>query len=476
MGTAAVTVGAYAIQHVLAACGILLGAGATAVLIGTWEDRNAYFQAGAAKQLGSYAQNVYDGARDTASGSMEKYQAIEETLIALVSSKWGEAVSGIRLLADDLKTYCKLIYGYGRAGEYWHVPSVPVDKVWNKTQWSTRDFFPLPTSPAVLVPPVANDPSYTLFLSSYCISPYATAMNIQNWYYENSLDIFGVYDAANMILTTYQRDAANGKYALYYGTAYSAFINEDGTLKYDVSSTSYWQRETILCIPEDAGALPFPVFGSLTDAEAYVVTGEAVNTYVAGTVPMQVEAFREDVAALDVGAISDVLTLPQTGEAAAENMATLESVYAGAVATDLEQVLADNGIAVNVTDVPVEGDVSIIDSIKAIPGQIADVITGALTVDQAEAEEKLSIPAMVKDKFPFCIPFDFIHLVQALAAEREVPRFEIPLEFHYHNFHYSEVFVVDMAVFDPAITIFRVMQDLLFCAGLVVATRNLIRG
>jgi len=481
--TVAVTVGGYAIEHVLAACGILLGTGAVVVLIGSWDDADTYYALGAAKKLGSYAQRVYDRARDTAREDMEKYQEIETALIALVTSGWGEAVSGIRPLVEDLKLYTKQIYGYGYSGQFWHVPAVPADQIWNVTEWSSLDFFPLPSSPAVLVPPVANNPNYTLFLTCYCKSSYKDTMNIQNWYFLNSADIFGVYDPVNRVLTTYQRDAANSSYALYSGTAYSAYVLEDGTLKYNVSSTSWWNRSTVLCDPADAGSLPFPVFGNMADAEAYVATGDAVNTYVSGTIPMQVDAFREDIAALDTGAVSDVLTLPLTEDAAAENIAALESVYPDAAAADLGQVLTDNGIAVTVTDVtdiPDEsvgaGDQSILDSIGAIPDRIADVLNDALTIDSAEAEKKLSLPTMVMDKFPFCIPFDFIHLIGALATEKEVPRFEIPLKFDYQDFHYEQVFIVDMSLFDPVIMILRVMLDLLFCAGLIAVTRNLIRG
>jgi len=467
--TAVVTAGGYAVSHILAACGILLGTGAAAVLIGTWDDADTYRVQGAAGKLGAYAQHVYDGARDAAGEAMEKYQKIEETLTALVSSKWGNAVSGIRLLVEDLKVYCTHLYGYGYSGQFWHVPAVPVDEIWNVTQWSSTDCFPLPTTPAALVPAVANDPDFTLYLTSYCVSPYGSAMNIQNWYYANTLDIFEVYDQASMTLTTYQRNAENSTYTEYAGAAYSAYVYEDGTLKYNVDAMSYWYRSTVFCVPADAGALPFPVFGTLADAENYVSTGAAENTYEAGAVPMQVDAFREDLAALDVEAVSDVLTLPQTEDAAAENMASLEAVYPGAAVKDVEQVLSENGLAVTITDVPVEGE-------QTIPGQIADVIEGILAADPDEAEEKLSLPAMMKEKFPFCIPFDFIHLVKALAAEREVPRFEIPLEFHYGDFHYSELFIVDMSMFDPVVSVFRVMLDLLFCAGLIAATRSLIRG
>ncbi len=475
--TAAVFVGGYALEHVLAVCGVLVGSAAVAVLVGTWDDADTYRVQGAAGKLGSYAQRVYDGARGTAGAAAERYRQIEETLIALVTSEWGDTVAGIRLLVDDLKLWLRSLYGYGYAGREWQVPTVPVNQVWCETEWSSLEPYPLPSSPAALVPPVANDPDYTLFLTNYLKSPYAGTMNVLNWYFAKSVDVFGVYDPVTMTLATYQRNAGESTYADYPCIAYSAYVNGDGTLRYNVSTTDWWRRPTMLCVPDDAGSLPFPVFSSVADAEHYVATGEAVGTYVSGTVPMRVDAFREDVAAVATDCISDVFTLPDTEDVAAGNLALLESSYADAMATDLGQVITGNGLAVGVTDMPVDGtDQEVIGAIGALPGQIADAMTGLFGTDTDKARQNLSLPAMVANKFPFCIPFDFIYLVKSLAAEREVPVFEFPVRLEYRDFHYEHTFILNMSVFDPAIHILRVMLDLLFCSWLIAATRHMIRG
>lgn len=472
----AVAVGGYTVGHVLAACGVLAGTAAVTVLIGTWDDRDTYLAQGAAKKLGAYAQNVYDKARDTASGAAEKYQQIEETMISLVTAGWGDTVSGVQLLVEDIKPYLKTIYGYGYTGELWHVPTVPVDQTWAESEWSTLDFYPLPT--AGLVPPVSTDGNHTLFLTNYLTCAYAGAMNVLNWYYLSTADIFGIYDPVSMVLTTYQRNAEESTYSEYRAYACSAYVNEDGSLRFSYGSTSWWQRATMLCTPADAGSLSFPVFGTVEDAEHYVATGEAINTYVSGTMPMEVDAFREDIAALDAANISDVFTLPETEDIAAERLALLESTFADASAAELSQVLTDSGLAVDVTDIPGEDvdEREVVGAITALPGQIADAISDLFTMDSDQAQENLSLPAMVANKFPFCIPFDFIYLVQSLAAEKEVPVFEFPVKFDYEDFHYEHTFVLDMSVFDPAIDILRIMLDLLFCSWLISATRHLIRG
>ena len=92
--------------------------------------------------------------------------------------------------------------------------------------------------------------------------------------------------------------------------------------------------------------------------------------------------------------------------------------------------------------------------------------------EASEVEEQLSVPGIISEKFPFCIPFDVIYLIETLAADRETPRFVIPIDIKYEFVQYHE----DFSQWDPAVAIFRVMLDLLFCACLIAATRSLIRG
>lgn len=356
--------------------------------------------------------------------------------------------------------------------------AVPDSEVWGVTTWSTLDFYNLPSSPAVLYPPVANDSTYTLFLTVVCPSGINSSVaNVQNWYYPNSVNMFGIYDASNKNLQFYERNASDLTYVSSKCQAYSAFYYEDGSYYVKPSSTSYWSREYTYCSPAVAGSLPFPVFSTVADAEHYVNTGEVLNTYVSGTVPVEVVGFNEEVAGLGADAVSDTFNLPVSGEAAAENIVSLSDAYANGTAADIADVITAGGLAV---DVPA-GDVSlgdILDSVVALPGSIADALSDLLTVDIAdeEVESELSVPAMITEKFPFCIPFDLIYLVEALAAEPEVPRFEIPIRIDYLFIHYDETFIVDFAEWQEVVDILHYMLDFLFCVILITSTRGLIKG
>lgn len=85
--------------------------------------------------------------------------------------------------------------------------------------------------------------------------------------------------------------------------------------------------------------------------------------------------------------------------------------------------------------------------------------------------------ADLKSLFPFCIPFDLIDLFNVLDAEPETPVWKIPIEIKFKNYiNYKQTFKVDMSKFDSAIKILRTGEILFFILGLILVTRNLIKG
>lgn len=75
--------------------------------------------------------------------------------------------------------------------------------------------------------------------------------------------------------------------------------------------------------------------------------------------------------------------------------------------------------------------------------------------------------------FPFCIPFDFIHLIQALKAEPETPKFEIPVKLDFVDVDTS--IVIDLAWMDPIMKIWRQGELGLFIVMLMKSTSKVIR-
>lgn len=82
-------------------------------------------------------------------------------------------------------------------------------------------------------------------------------------------------------------------------------------------------------------------------------------------------------------------------------------------------------------------------------------------------------PADWRTLFPFCVPIDLIEFLGVLNAEPEAPvirwRFYVPRVVDYE-------IEIDLSVFDGVAQIMRTMELLAFCIGLILLTRNIIRG
>ncbi|MGI5984214.1 MAG: hypothetical protein ACOX7O_00005 [Oscillospiraceae bacterium] len=86
------------------------------------------------------------------------------------------------------------------------------------------------------------------------------------------------------------------------------------------------------------------------------------------------------------------------------------------------------------------------------------------------------LPTSISDKFPFCVPFDLIALVQALNAPPVAPKFTIPLKFPIIN--YSDNIVLDFSGSDwnKVGSVIRWGNTLIFLAGLILITRKVIQA
>ncbi len=74
--------------------------------------------------------------------------------------------------------------------------------------------------------------------------------------------------------------------------------------------------------------------------------------------------------------------------------------------------------------------------------------------------------------FPFCIPFDFIHFIQALSADPVAPCFKIPIKLD--SLGIDMVLELDLAWMDPIMEIFRLGELGCFVIMLMAATKKMI--
>lgn len=92
-----------------------------------------------------------------------------------------------------------------------------------------------------------------------------------------------------------------------------------------------------------------------------------------------------------------------------------------------------------------------------------------------EGEGDLNVPKLpsLADKFPFCVPFDLIHLIQNLNATPKAPHWEIPFGFGLEDPYVIDIDFSDFEVLAAPIRWFCVIA---FILGLILITRKIIQG
>lgn len=163
-------------------------------------------------------------------------------------------------------------------------------------------------------------------------------------------------------------------------------------------------------------------------------------------------------AILDLTDIYNALT--DTAEGTEEDEDTAKVPYVPSLEW-LKQILRDLGLT--------------LDEIKAITEGAADNVdnpSGSIKLEESDFDAP-TLPDL-KDKFPFCVPFDLIGIISALNAEPEAPKFVIPLQFDKINFRYD--IEIDFAPFERVAEVCRWTCIFSFLVFLALVTRKIIQA
>lgn len=490
--SAVYTAGSYAFKLILDACGVDMSVSAITSLLGSWDTLEEYQDMGAQGRLGAFSQYLYDLSVNAEIEEVRaKARADIESLHNLVHSAWGTTLSGVKSLITTLKNWFMSLVGYGTDTlDYTFDIDVPSYE-WTLEEYCTTTKYPVPYTKVGVVAMYVESSDYEFVMTSYGASPWAGVSYIRNWYKPVDMEIVGCYNPENGVIYFYKVDsAADSGYSDYAMFYHYAYVNEDGTLKYSVQTSDYGNMSFVGCGSQYVGSLPFPVFASMEALESYCKTGVIRDVFEAGKVTVKADAVNADVQAAPLKSIPDIITLPASADAAAIQAGAVSDAIMDGEA--LKAALGQAGLAIDwgldipqETETPTDEDTAdketlgklsdIIAAIEAIPANIAAYFGLNQDPDDDDVAD-LSLPKVIMSKFPFCIPFDIAHLVEKLSQEKEAPKLEIPIEFHYLDFDYQETFTVDFADWQGAVTVLRVMLDLAFVAGLMVVTRELIRG
>lgn len=104
--------------------------------------------------------------------------------------------------------------------------------------------------------------------------------------------------------------------------------------------------------------------------------------------------------------------------------------------------------------------------------------------DPTPEQEASPYKADLREVFPFCIPFDLIHLLKVFEADAEAPVFEFPLDIELDNpwtgekvVDYHHTFKLDMSDYESVVKILRIFQVVFFIIALMLITRQqMIKG
>ena len=181
-------------------------------------------------------------------------------------------------------------------------------------------------------------------------------------------------------------------------------------------------------------------------ADVYIPAGS-----VAGVNTAVMDALQEEVAT-NTGTYedTDAATLALEGVISAALVAAL----AGVAVTDIP--ITDAGVKEE-TDTDTETD------------EETDDTAGVVVPDAGSMEYTVGLTSL----FPFCIPFDFIALLQVLDADAEAPCFEIP--FVVPALNIDMTVQLDMSFLDPVMEIWRLGELGCFILLLISATSKVIR-
>lgn len=504
------TVSEYIFDTLLSANGIDTSLSSVSSWLGQWSGYDDYVAQGKRGELGSFSQYLYNLSH-SATDEAVRQKALENinTMTDWMSMDWSDVggkevslgngilngwVDGAKGSAADLTAslqgYLKTFSSYGtEALEYFKNPVLTEYPV----EWTKPDNFG-----TMIASYTEIDETYSSTLNRFT-DIYLTSSFSSSPYVHKPYGFLVAYDVSRgkwSIGFSYV-SASPGSFGKVLPLTLLAhtgtYLRTTGEIKSNGTVEIKGHSGTKLT-PAVINQLPFPVFANEAAADAYAQSQILENVYNKISQGLPVAGVNMDAQTLELKVVPSVITLPQTGELAAELLDQLDEAMDRI--DELEAALKNAGLAIGWQDVvlptvkPTESETTgegeetgkvtladVIAKVEAVPAAISAFFEKKVEPDDLEVDaENMKLPVSLADKFPFCIPFDVAYLVKSMNASSQVPKFELPFKIHYQNINYEHTFVVDLSDWDTAVHILRTMLDLLFIAGLMSVTRDLIRG
>ena len=104
---------------------------------------------------------------------------------------------------------------------------------------------------------------------------------------------------------------------------------------------------------------------------------------------------------------------------------------------------------------------------------LIDTVTQSKTITETDVKMP-NLPTSIKDKFPFCVPFDLYYMIEKLNATGTAPAWDIP--FKIQSLGINQTIPINLSGWESVAAVCRWANVLLFILALVLLTRNIIRA
>ena len=226
----------------------------------------------------------------------------------------------------------------------------------------------------------------------------------------------------------------------------------------DSSGIPHYQKLDTFFYPEKHPAINAERVAPVVNNIPYSNIGVDISALTAAIERLQQTMTETQETILDLTDVYNALTDTAEGSAEDEEMAKVPYVPS---LEWLKQILRDLGLT--------------LDEIKSITEGAAENVDSSVGSVKLE-ESDFDAPTLpdLKDKFPFCVPFDLIGIISALNAEPKAPKFVIPLQFDKINFRYD--IEIDFAPFERVAEVCRWTCIFSFLVFLALVTRKIIQA
>lgn len=121
---------------------------------------------------------------------------------------------------------------------------------------------------------------------------------------------------------------------------------------------------------------------------------------------------------------------------------------------------------------PTEAESAIVKTGEIVSDIAKDIVTPLTPDDISKGGNRMKLPALLLQKFPFCIPYDLYNAFGVLLAEPEAPVFTVP--FKSSSFGIDTSFTIDFSRYENAAKIVRWFLCVSWTVGLILLTRKVI--